>query len=104
MLMCVISFCFKTFAIYIHNQLYLVSLIIVTDVTHVTDVTNVTDVTHFAPSQFPTNTRGMVLLITNILPLVSSSRRKLKGSSKFQKKFLQHQQIVDFVTDVTYLM
>ena len=68
-----------------------------------TDVTNVTDVTHFALSTFPTNTSGRVLLIINLLLLVSS-RRKLKGSLKFQKKSLQHQQIVVFVTDVTYLM
>ena len=36
-------------AIYIHNQLYVVWLFIVTDVTNVTEVTNVTDVIHFAP-------------------------------------------------------
>ena len=72
-----------------------------------TDVTNVTDVTHFEPSAFPTHTSGRVLLIINLLPLVSS-RRKLKGSLKCPTNFLQHQQIytpvVDFVTDVTYLM
>ena len=56
----------------------------VTNVTDVTDVTNVTDVTHFAPSAFPTNTSGRILLIINILLLVSS-RRKLKGSLTFQK-------------------
>ena len=74
-----------------------------TDVTNLTDVTNVTDVTHFAPSTFPTNTSGRVLLIVNLLLLVSS-RRKLKGSLKCQNKSLQHQQIVVFVTGVTYLM
>ena len=51
----------------------------VTNVTEVTDVTDVIDVTHFAPSAFPANTSGRILLIINLLLLVSS-RRKLKGS------------------------